>query len=209
MAGNRVAYLQPGFWRKRRSEKAATLTDIPDETLATQVGEGKRQAFEELVRRHAVKFHAFAYRYLKQEQEAEDVVQDCFIKFWQRPKTWDPERGSKFTTWFYRVIMNACHDRARARKRSEPLSEDIERAPDDGMDVDAKMQKRDTARIMRDHLNTLPDRQRQAVTLCFYEGLSHKEAAEVMETSAKAVESLLMRAKAALRLRIDNREELI
>ena len=79
-----------------------------DESLLARVGEGDGPAFAMLVRRHSDRYYRLAYRYTARREEAEDIVQAAFIKLWETPDIWDPRRGAKFTTWFYRVVVNLC-----------------------------------------------------------------------------------------------------
>ena len=86
--------------------------DQDDAALAALICMGNQSAFAELVERHTDRFFALAFRTLSNRGDAEDIVQSAFIKFWQKPTLWKSSR-SKFTTWFYRIVLNACHDHLR------------------------------------------------------------------------------------------------
>jgi len=176
----------------------ATQPDAPsDEALLERIVDGERPAFALLVERHTKRFYALAYRSIFQQAEAEDIVQEAFLKLWQNPGLWQKERGARFTTWFYRLVLNLCHDWNK-RKRPSPWREGFDVADDaDGAD-DALAQRRKSAAV-ENALRRLPPRQRTALNLCFYEGLSNREAAEIMKVRVKALESLLMRAKTQLK----------
>src|SRR3970040_342675 len=107
-----------------------------DRELLALVKEGNHQAFSILVERHTDRFYRLAYRYLQNKEAAEDVVQDAFLKLWENPALWQPQRNSKFTTWFYRVVVNLCLD-LRKRKRPDALDDETsvidERQPADEM----------------------------------------------------------------------------
>ena len=92
------------------------LNDTMDEDLIALVTKGDHRAFSILVKRHTDKFYALAFRTLGNTRDAEDVVQDCFVKLWKKPSAYKPERGAKFTTWFYRVVFNASIDLKRKHK---------------------------------------------------------------------------------------------
>ena len=94
-----------------------------DESLLERVGEGDGAAFAVLVRRHRDRYYRLAYRYTARHEEAEDIVQVAFIKLWETPDIWNPRRGARFTTWFYRVVVNLCLDSRKnaARRRSPNL----------------------------------------------------------------------------------------
>jgi RNA polymerase sigma-70 factor (ECF subfamily) len=171
-----------------------------DEELMEQVKKGDRASFSELVTRHTNKFYGLAYRMLASREEAEDTVQESFLMLWASPEKWDSGRKAKFTTWFYRVVANACLDRKRKARGVTP-GEDFD-PPDTGMGTEQILENRNKREDMERHIAELPDSQQTALTLCFYEGVSNREAAEIMGLSVKALESLLMRAKATLRTRV-------
>ncbi len=169
-----------------------------DEGLMALVNTGDHQAFSALVRRHSERFYHVAYRMCGQQDEAEDIVQEAFLKLWHKPGSWNAERGAKFTTWFYRVVTNQALDFVRKKK---PLAggEAIERFVDESQSQVKKMQVAQEQDVLEEAIQNLPERQKTALNLCFYEELSNKEAADIMGVGVKALESLLMRAKAGLR----------
>ncbi len=219
MPGKVVAFGALGKWRgKDRGHRDSHEPSQPggpsglpaaavsDETLAARIADGDENAFAELVRRYTGKLGAFAYRNLFNRTDAEDVVQDTFLKLWQNPQLWDPGRGAKFSSWVYRVVMNACHDRNRGLKPSLELVEDI--LPANAPEQDRQMIAAERTQTVEGMISRLPDRQRQALLLCFYEELSRAEAARIMGIGVKALESLLSRAKAALKVDMALQEDL-
>jgi RNA polymerase sigma-70 factor, ECF subfamily len=179
---------------------AAGFADKEDHELLALIQDGNGQAFAALVERHTDRFYRLAYRYLQNKEAAEDVVQDAFLKLWENPALWQAERNSKFTTWFYRIIVNRCLDQ-RKRKRPEVL-EDESAVIDDREAMDEMMMREQKQRILEEQIAALPERQRTALNLCFDEGLTNQEAAEVMGINLKALQSLIMRAKTALKERM-------
>jgi RNA polymerase sigma-70 factor (ECF subfamily) len=171
-----------------------------DNALLRGIQSGSHEAFASLVRRHARRFYGAAFRIVQQRDDAEDLVQAAFLKLWERPDLWDPRRHTKFTTWFYAVVTNLCLDHAK-RKRPVSLPEEFD-LPDgrpDQEDVLRHKQERDwLERVIR----VLPERQQLALNLCFYEGLSNQEAADIMGVNLKALQSLIMRAKTTLKERL-------
>jgi len=174
------------------------MSDDNDESLMERVQEGDHQAFSALVRRHTQRFYHVAYRMCGQCDEAEDIVQDAFLKLWHKPRSWDAARGAKFTTWFYRVVTNLALDYTR-KKKPQAASDMLERFADESPGQLKTMQAQEEQIILEQAIQNLPDRQKTALNLCFYEELSNKEAAGIMGVGVKALESLLMRAKAGLR----------
>lgn len=163
---------------------------------------GNHDAFAEIVERHTDRFFALAFRTLQEKDAAEDVVQAAFIKLWQKPDSWNSEK-SRFTTWFYRVVMNACHDHQRKHSRLTRVDEHILHGALDPMhseqhlleeEQEARWQKQCLEYAMR----LLPASQQDALNLVVYCALPQKQAAEIMGVSLKALESLLVRAKRSL-----------
>lgn len=179
---------------------AAGWPDKDDQELLALIQDGSHQAFAELVQRHTARFYRLAYRYVQNRETAEDLVQDAFLGLWENPASWRPDRNSKFTTWFYRVVVNLCLDWQK-KKRPMPLDEDLplvdEREP-----VDEAMIRIQEQRLLEKEIAALPERQRTALNLCFDEGLTNQEAAESMGVNLKALQSLIMRAKTTLKERL-------
>lgn len=163
-----------------------------------RIQNGDHQAFSILVHRHTDKFFGTAYRLCQHVQEAEDIVQEAFIKLWQAPDKYDSNRGAKFTTWFYRVVSNLALDTLRKRKPAKG-SEVLDRLVEQGDSQEQSLQNLEEQELLEQAIEALPERQKLALNLCVYDGLSQKDAAEVMEINVKALESLLSRAKSGLR----------
>lgn len=173
---------------------------ISDEDLMARIQRGDHQAFATLVRRHSGMFYACAYRVSGNQDEAEDAVQEAFLKLWKNPSVWRADKGAKFTTWFYRVVVNTATDRLRKGKYYVAGSGDsLERMGSAALAQDEAMQANEEQEALESAIQALPERQKVALNLCFYEGLSNREAAEIMGVNIKALESLLMRAKNGLK----------
>jgi RNA polymerase sigma-70 factor (ECF subfamily) len=179
---------------------AADWADKQDDQLLALIQDGDGQAFAVLVERHTERFYRLAFRYLQNKEAAEDVVQDAFVKLWESPSLWQPERNSKFTTWFYRIVVNLCLD-ALKKKKPVPLDDDSLVA-DDSRPVDEMMMREQQQKMIEKEIAALPMRQRTALNLCFDQGLTNQEAAEVMGINLKALQSLIMRAKTTLKERM-------
>lgn len=173
---------------------AQSLDHIDDESLMERIQSYDHQAFSTLVERRADMFYAAAYRIVMNKQEAEDIVQDAFLKIWEKPKIWKKGKAAKFTTWFYRIVTNMAVDNLR-RKPNNTAIENVNEVlkTDETSDKNILMQEEQQA--LEEAIGNLPEKQLLALNLCFYEGLSNKEAATIIGVSVKALESLLMRAK--------------
>jgi RNA polymerase sigma-70 factor (ECF subfamily) len=174
------------------------MHDAPDETLVALAGRGREDAFEILVRRHQRKVAGIAVRFLGDPSDAEDVAQEVFLSVWESARRWRPE--AKFTTWLYRVTANACLNRLR-RRRPE-LVEGLDGRAGDSSSPGDQLERRETIASVEQAVQALPPNQRMALILKRFEGRSHREIAEALETTVPAVESLIQRAYEGLRERL-------
>ena len=160
------------------------------------VAAGDRRAWASLVERHLSAIHGAAWYLLADRAEAEDVAQEAFLRLLPKAPDWRSD-GASVRTWLRRVAVNLSIDRLRAR-RSVSLDVVAERPVD--MDVDADLDRR---RRVAAALDALPERQRTVIVLVHYHGYSQREAAELMNVSTDALESLLARARRNLKRRLD------
>lgn len=176
---------------------AAGLKEYNDEQLMELILKRNEDAFAELVNRHVKKFYSLAYRTLYDKEDSEDIVQESFLKLWDKPNTWNGNRQVKFTTWFYKIIVNNCYD---FNKKKRPFSlNDTMDVVDESTDVETSIDEKAKMIEVETYFRKLPKSQRTAMNLCFYQGLSNNEAAEIMGLKLKALQSLLMRAKTTLK----------
>ena len=193
-----------------------------DEELMARVVEGDRVAFDRLVRRYYRKVYATCFRLLNSREEAEDAVQDVFLKVYRNAASF--KLDLRFSTWVYRVAVNDCLNRLRWKKKRRWLSLDsLVKKSEDGEEgtrlgdlveqksaarPDEDLLRAERAEAVRRAIASLPEQQRVAVILHRYEGLSYKEIAEVMGTSVSSVEARLHRAKLSLARKLANLLEL-
>lgn len=168
----------------------------PDEELVQRVGAGDKRAAAELVRRHLPKMVGLARRMLGDAAEAEDVGQEVFLRVWKHAPSWKPGQA-KFETWMHRVAMNLCLDRLRrsGRNAGEVTPETV----DGRASATRALDDRQRRERVRDALQQLPERQRAALVLCYYQDRSNTDAAEILSISVEALESLLSRARRTLK----------
>lgn len=178
---------------------AAAGADDDDRLLAAIAG-GSNAAFAQLMERHLARVFSLALRITGSRADAEDAAQEAFARVWRKAPDW--QKGeARFSTWLYRVTMNLCID-TRRRPRAEQLDPDLPLA-DSGDSAEATLISRERQAQVNAAMAELPERQRQAMTLCYTMGLSNAAAAEIMEISVKAYESLLVRAKRDIRARLE------
>lgn len=169
-----------------------------DEDLLTRLAGKDEDAFALLLERHLENVRALAWRVLASHPDVDDIAQDVFLKIWNKPQSFKPGKA-KFSTWLYRVTLNTCIDRQRKNKIStlELIEETL---PDTGPTPEHIAINNSRASRVSSAIAKLPDRQRHAIALSHFQELNNIEAAKVMDTSVEAVESLLGRARRALKL---------
>ena len=174
-----------------------------DAALMHSIAAGDQRAFQKLMHRHLARTVRLATRVLGSTGAAEDVAQEAFIRVWKHAGDWqDPAHaGAKFTTWLYRIVLNLCIDEKRKRRFSN--IDDVAEPVDDSVNAEGDMQRQEQSRRVKDALGELPERQRAAFVLCFYEDYSNKEAADMPGISVKAIESLLVRSRRTLRDKLE------
>ena len=162
--------------------------------LVQRVAQGDEAAYSLLVARHLPALGRYVVRMMANHADADDVVQDTFIRFWTNATKFDPQQ-SRLTTWLHNIAHNLCIDYFRKHNRlvGEVDDEQSVRGPE----VDSE--QRETARKIDQLMMQLPERQRSAIIMCHYQGMSNKEVADVLDISVRALESLLVRGRNSLR----------
>ena len=155
-----------------------------------------RVAFAVLVDRHLDAIHAFHYRLTHNAEDAADLAQETFLRVWNKAATWKPNRV-KFTTWVHRIAHNLCVDFHRRRRDTEDV--DVDTLEGAGPTLEQAPANEALRTALNGALGRLPERQRTALLLCHRQNMSNREAADVLEISVDALESLLSRARRSLR----------
>ncbi|WP_455198310.1 sigma-70 family RNA polymerase sigma factor [Kaarinaea lacus] len=195
---NRVLSIATGNMTSSGSDE---YVDVDDVGLMTYIAEGDRNAFNVFLSRHLSALVQFCRRYLFNLADAEDIAQETFIRVWQKAVTWKPQ-GHSPRSWVYRIGYNLCIDELR-RRSANPSSNNVDDDPnieyatsnlEQSLELDS-----DLDRLTR-LLNLLPERQRTALSLCALQGLTNREAANAMDISVEALESLLSRGRRQLRI---------
>lgn len=163
-------------------------------------GRGDQRAFAGLVERHSRRAAALAARITLNRSDAEEVVQEAFLRVWVKAPSWRPQGesgGAQFSTWFHRILVNLSIDRRR-----KPAGEGLDAAgeiADEAPSALDTLAEAETSRRVNAAVAGLPERQRAALAMCHFEGMSNIEAAKALDLSVGAVESLLVRARRQLK----------
>lgn len=176
-----------------------------DEELIKAFLAGDHAAFEELVRRYESLVMNMAYRLLGNRSDAADVTQEVFILLLRKLGSFRGE--AKFSTWLYRVSLNACHDYARRLRRHVSISEspgdDLpeleERLADDGLESpETSLERAEVRKTVQEAIGRLPYKFREIIFLHDISGHDYKEVATILDINLGTVKSRLNRARSRL-----------
>jgi RNA polymerase sigma-70 factor, ECF subfamily len=165
---------------------------------------GDRGAMHELYERHRSRIFGLAYRYVKNVPDAEDILQDTFIKAFQSLEKCQLDENSYFSTWLYRIAVNCAMDHFRRQRRREG-DEDWKRdflAADEcsaALSPESEFQRQETKARMEQVLNSLSPRKRMIVVLRHYQQLKINEIADVLGCSQGSIKKQLFVALAQLK----------
>ncbi len=180
-----------------------------DDMLMTRTARGDQQAFGQLVSRWENGIFAFLFHMVGSVADAEDLSQDTFLKVYTQANNYRAQ--GRFRSWLFRIAGNQARSWLRRRKILTWVRFDTARhdRSDHTRLPDQELARKETTAVVRMALQKLPERQRQAVALRRYQGLSYREIADVLDTSVAAVESLLQRAADRLRKELAGKGDLI
>jgi RNA polymerase sigma-70 factor (ECF subfamily) len=185
----------------------------PDVRRMMQVRKGSRQAFQELVQRYQHRVSALLTRLVGHRRETDDLSQEVFMRVYRARERYTP--GARFSTWLFTIVSNVASNARRTLGRRKEVNQfDETRSQLEMQAIDYlphhwnsdnpahRLDSRERQSIVRKAIASLNERQQQAVLLNRVNGLSHAEIAEQMETTPKAIKSLLGRAHDTLRSRL-------
>lgn len=166
-----------------------------DAALMRRVASGDAEALGLISERYTPMLFSVAWRMLGDAAEAEDVVQEAITRVWVKASGWTPVGGG-LGGWLRRIATNLCLD--RKRKQAFVSDEDVPERADESPAADALIDEDRRRQAVAAAMQALPDRQRAAIVLTYYEGASNAEAAATLGLGVKALESLLVRARQGL-----------
>ena len=168
----------------------ASRTAADDQVAIEQMARGHQSALGELYDRHGRLIYSLALRVLRDQGDAEDVVQEVFLQVWREAARFDVTRGN-VVAWLVMATRSRAIDRLRRRQARPQLAAKSE--PDNRVDAgpraDVQMEWQSRAAEVRRALETLPLLQRAAVELAFFDGLTHAEIAEQLEVPLGTVKT--------------------
>ncbi len=170
-----------------------------DDELMKAVSAGDQVAFSHLVKRHLPILHRYLTHLAGSAADGDELSQEAFLRVWQSADKFRPGKA-RFITWLHRIAHNLYIDEIR-RNRPDNLPLDPE-AVDESPGPEQQMQLGQESRLLQQALAELPEAQRSALLLCQVQGFSNQEAAAIMDTGVRALESLLARGRRGLRQRL-------
>lgn len=171
---------------------------MSDNALLEAVADGNRDAFAVLMKRYLAKMVMLANRVVFDREQAHEIVQEAFLRVWKFAAKWNPDGSATFLTWLRRIVINLSIS-SRRRYREQVALDAVEEMPTGLADGFDHIAISDRQRIVHEALETLPERQRAAVALYYFDDLSQIEAAEIMQMTPKAFDSLIVRARSNLK----------
>ena len=171
--------------------------------IINQISQGDKIAFKEFYALYSNKVYATALHYLQSIPDAEEVTQDVFLSIFNNASSF--KGNSSVSTWVYRITVNASLNFLKRRKRRRFLIfDDYKKEIPDFNHPGIIEENIENAKLMYKAIDSLPDTQKTAFILGLIEDKPRQEIAYIMEISLKAVESLLQRAKANLRIKLES-----
>jgi RNA polymerase sigma-70 factor, ECF subfamily len=180
------------------------MTETP-ESIIVEAKNGDCNAFKKIVHDHQSYAYALAFRFLCDEADAEDVVQEAFVRIWRHLKDFDTKR--KFTTWMYRIVINLCYDKADSNKRRKRVHTSL----DDGihteestgdMTWEADYTSKEIAEFIKRIADGLAEKQRMIFLLRDMQDLSIREVSDITGLSEASVKTNLFYARTNIRRKL-------
>jgi RNA polymerase sigma-70 factor, ECF subfamily len=175
------------------------------ETLIEKAQSGDIHAFEKIVVRHQSYAFAIAFRYICDEFDAEEIVQESFIRIWSHLQDFDSR--TKFTTWMYKIVVNLCYDKTKSNKRRTNL---FTRLNNDSfsenymshIDPEQELSNKEMAALIQTLGNGLSEKQRMIFLLRDLQDLSTKEVSDITGFSESAIKTNLCYARQHIRKKL-------
>ena len=192
-----------GGWRERLGSLSVRRAELDDKELVTRTLAGDLRSYEELVSRYERLVGRVVYPYARREISVEDLVQETFLRAYDRLETFNPDY--RFKTWLLAIANNLGVDTLRRRREIVEFKPEahapVSRGPE------AEVIDADRARGVNEAIATLPETYGVPLILRYNEGLSYAEIAEVLEITVPAVKSRLFRARNMLSGRLEEAGE--
>ncbi|ANF98349.1 RNA polymerase sigma factor SigW [Paenibacillus bovis] len=188
------------------------MVDNLDTRLAKLALKGDQRAFAEIVDLYKDKIFHLGYRMLSNRHEAEDVVQETFLRVYKSLDRYDPKQ--KFSTWIYRIATNLCIDRLRKRKPSFSLDAELNDQdstdgyaliPGDERTPESEYLLTETQQLIHQAIDSLPDKYKTVMILRYLQELSLQEISDVMDMPVTTIKTRVHRGREFLRKKLESK----
>jgi RNA polymerase sigma-70 factor (ECF subfamily) len=169
--------------------------EADDDALMARIAQGDERALRQVGQRHYATTWRLAKRLMASDAEADDVAQEVLVRVWNHAARWTPGRAL-LSTWLYTVTYRLCLDRLRGRRHA-PLEAAMD-VPDPAEGAAERMERRSEQQRVREALASLPEKQRAALVLFYYQDVPGPQASAILGLNLRAYWSLLYRARGAL-----------
>jgi RNA polymerase sigma-70 factor (ECF subfamily) len=164
-------------------------SETSDAALVVAIGRWREDALAEAYRRHGGAIYALARRVVRDSGMAEEVVQEVFVRLWTTPDRFDPERGT-LRSWLLAQAHGRSIDRLRSDSSRRAREErDAQRTATAGYDVEREAWDLAVADRVKDVMADLPDGERQAIELAYFDGYTYREVAKLLDTPEGTIKS--------------------
>ncbi len=175
------------------------MRNLSDQEILDSVRKGNSSDYSIIVNRYKNKAFSMLKRMLKNEFEAEEVLQDCFLKAYKSINAFKGD--SKFSTWFYRIVYNSALTKLSSQKRR---TETEMTSVEDHFNLESEynsneIEKKDVNRLIQETISKLPERYSAIITMFYLNEMSIEEISEVMQITVSNVKVMLYRSRNALR----------
>ena len=175
------------------------MRNLSDQEIIESIRKGNDSDYSIIVDRYKNKAFSMLKRMLKNEFDAEEVLQDCFLKAFKSLSSFKGE--SKFSTWFYRIVYNTALTKLSSKKR---MTETQMSSVEDHFNLESEyvsdeIEKKDVNQLIHDTISKLPERYSAIITLFYLNEMNIEEISEVMQITVSNVKVMLHRSRNALR----------
>ncbi len=171
-----------------------------DIELMLRTKDGDDGAFSELMNRHYKGVLNYIYRFTNLRENSEDLAQEVFLRVYRSASKYRPE--AKFTTWLYKIATNVSLTYVKKKNTNislDEMTENIGEYEDSDVEIsDDIIYRKEMRNVIFSAMETLPEREKIAIMLCKYEGLSYEETADVLECTVGAVKAYVHRGRMKL-----------
>lgn len=178
--------------------------EVDEADLIKRSVAGDESAYRRLLEKHLPSLSNYVMRMMANTADADDIIQETFIRLWTRGNKFNPETA-RLTTWLHNIAHNLCID--YFRKYNRLVGDSVKQPIAEASGPEEDLIQHGLVESIAHAMMSLPERQRSAIIMCHYQGLSNKDAALILDVSVDALESLMARGRKKLRKLLESDNE--